>query len=80
MSGKALAVVMLTAASACNGPPSATLRADADVPVQAPFVAFASTFQGFRRWTSFHSDGPPAGSLVRLRGAPGVSARSAADA
>jgi hypothetical protein len=26
------------------------------------FLAFASTFQGFRTWPSFHSDGPPAGS------------------
>ncbi len=63
MSRKVLAAVIVAmAASGCNGAPAAA-SPDADVPVEPPFVAFASTFQGFRRWTSFHSQGPPAGSF-----------------
>jgi len=49
------ALVLAVVAAACGGH-----HGDGGPP-DAPFVfiAFPSTFQPFRTWTSFHSDGPP---------------------
>ena len=41
----------------CGAAPTGTDAATGDV-----FLAFSSTFAEFRTWTSFHSDGPAAGT------------------
>jgi hypothetical protein len=40
------------------GPP------DAEPPPPSTLIAFASSFDGFRQWTAFHDDGPPAGTVA----------------
>jgi hypothetical protein len=46
----AIVLVLVLALAACGG-------SQGDTP--DVFIAFPSTFQPFRTWTSFHSDGPP---------------------
>jgi hypothetical protein len=53
---------LVLALAACTGGSSSPAPLAPDAAAGAPFIAFATTFQGFRGWTSFHSDGPPAGS------------------
>ena len=49
----AIAAAAVVLAAGCGG--SGTSSGDAP----ATFLAFSSTFESFRSWTSFHSDGPP---------------------
>ncbi len=49
------AVVVLLGLAGCPPPDNSPV---ADAP--DTFIAFTDTFQPFRTWTSFHSDGPPA--------------------
>ena len=54
-------MALLGLLAACEGgraAPPAPVGADAG----EPFLAFATSFQGFRSWPSYHSDGPRPGS------------------
>jgi hypothetical protein len=53
MRSAALALVVLAACSSTGD--------DGSTPDS--FIAFSSSFAGFRAWTSFHSDGPAAGTV-----------------
>jgi len=57
MTKHALATLAVTALGLAGCPPP-----DSSPVTDAPstFIAFTDTFQPFRTWTSFHSDGPPA--------------------
>ena len=48
--------VVLVALAACSSSSSD------DAPAGDSFIAFSTTFAPFRTWTSFHSDGPAAGT------------------
>lgn len=52
-SGLLLAIVLAAIAGACGGSAESNQTTTGDT-----FLAFATTFQGFRGWTSVHSDGP----------------------
>ena len=50
------AMLLASCASASSAAPATTTGDET-------FVAFASTFADFRKWESFHSDGPAAGTM-----------------
>jgi hypothetical protein len=56
MTFKSCSITVAALLAACGGSHGAQPPADST----ATFVAFPATFQGFRSWTHFHSEGPPA--------------------
>ena len=53
-------VLLFAVLGGCSAAPAAAVAPDASIDAGLlAFIAFRTTFQPFRTWTSFHDDGPP---------------------